>query len=309
MTKATFDVAVIGGSFAGSTAALQLGRASRSVALIDAGEARNRTSPAAHGVAGWDGVPPADILARFRADIEAYPTVSVHKDRVNTVNGALDAFELTLRSGHTIAARRIVLAHGVHDILPAIPGIREAWGRQVLHCPYCHGYEVKDRPLAVLATHSMSAHQALMLRADWSEQVTLITGDVEGLDLDKLRAAGIVIEEGRLDAARADDQGIDLTFSTARTSRFAALFLGPRASLAKSPAEQLGCALGEGPMGPFVKVGPMAQTNMPGVFAAGDLCRPAPNINFALADGAQAGTGCHASLLFPDFVQPLEIAP
>lgn len=308
MTNATFDVAVIGGSFAGSTATLQLGRASRTVALIDAGEPRNRTSLGAHGVAGWDGVAPADILARFRADVDRYPTVSIRKDRVERVAGSLDAFELALGSGETIAARRIVLAHGVHDVLPALPGVREAWGRQVLHCPYCHGYEVRGRPLAVLATHSMSAHQAFMLRADWSDQVTLFTGEVEGLDYERLRRAGISIEEGRLDAAHADERGIDLELSDGRTERFGALFLGPRASLAGSPAEQLGCTLAEGPMGPFVKVGPMAQTSVPGVFAAGDLCRPAPNINFALADGAQAGTGCHASLLFPDFVQPLEVA-
>lgn len=303
-----FDIAVIGGSFAGLTAALQLGRASRSVVVIDAGAPRNRTSPAAHGVAGWDGVAPGEILARFRADLAAYPTVQLRDATVMRVQGEPDAFEIGLEGGDGIAARRILLAHGVRDILPEIPGLKEAWGRRVLHCPYCHGYEVKGAPLAVLATHPMSAHQALMLRADWSDRVTLITGGIEGLDLDALRGAGVQVETRSLEAAAADESGIELTLTSGASERFGALFLGPRTTLAQSPAAALGCALSEGSMGPFVRVGPMAQTSVPGVFAAGDVARPMPNINFALADGAQAGSACHASLLFPDFVTPLEIA-
>lgn len=193
-------------------------------------------------------------------------------------------------------------------LFPRSPASKRRGDAKFCTAPDCHGYEVKGHPLAVLATHSMSAHQALILRADWSDQLTMIGGGVEELDVDKLRAAGIAIEFGTLDGVRADERGIDLTFSDGRTERFGALFLGPRTSLMGSPAEQHGCTLADGPMGPFVRVGPMAQTSVPGVFAAGDPCRPALNINFALADGAQAGTGCHASLLFPDFVQPLEIA-
>ncbi len=167
---------------------------------------------------------------------------------------------------------------------------------------------VEDTPLAVLATHPMSAHQALMLRADWSEDVTLITGGMEELDEGALRAAGVRVEPGRLTAAAADEGGISLTLTGGKTERFGALFIGPRTTLSGSPADQLGCAMGDGSMGRFVRVGPMAQTSVPGVFAAGDVARPMPNINFALADGAQAGSACHASLLFPDFVAPLEIA-
>lgn len=222
--------------------------------------------------------------------------------------GGPDAFGIGLEDGAEIAARRIILAHGVRDILPDIPGLAEAWGRRVLHCPYCHGYEVKGMALAVLATHPMSAHQALMLRADWSEDVTLFAGGMEGLDDGALRAAGVRVEPGSLTAAAADEGGISLTLTGGKTERFGALFLGPRTTLTGSPADQLGCATDHGPMGAFVRVGPMAQTSMPGVFAAGDVARPMPNINFALADGAQAGSACHASLLFPDFIAPLEIA-
>lgn len=303
-----FDVAVIGGSFAGLTAALQLGRASRSAVVIDAGAPRNRASPAAHGVAGWDGVAPSEILARFRADLEAYPTIGLKSGKAVELRGAAEPFTIETDGGDMITARRIILAHGVRDVLPEIPGLAEAWGIRALHCPYCHGYEVKGERLAVLATHPMSAHQALMLRADWSERVTIIVNRMEGLDLEALRAADIVVDTRTLIAARADDSGISLSLEGGMDEHFAALFLGPKVSLAGSPADQLGCAVAEGPMGPFVRVGPMAQTSVPGVFAAGDVARPMPNINFALADGAMAGSGCHASLLFPGFVMPLELA-
>lgn len=300
------DAIIIGGSFAGLTAALQLGRASRPVLVIDAGAPRNHTSPGAHGVAGWDGVAPAEILNRFRADLTAYPDISLRDGKVADISGAMNAFKLTLDDGEVATARRIILAHGVRDILPDIPGLAEAWGRQVLHCPYCHGYEVKGQPLAVLATHPMSAHQALMLRADWSDDVTLITGGMEILDEKALGSAGVEVDSRTLEAAQADENGISLSLSGGAAKTVSALFLGPKTSLADSPAAQLGCALADGPMGPFVKVGQMAQTSVPGVFAAGDIARAMPNINFALADGAQAGSACHASLLFPDFIPPLE---
>ncbi|SEN78814.1 Thioredoxin reductase [Loktanella fryxellensis] len=302
------DVAIIGGSFAGLTAALQLGRASRSVVVIDAGLPRNRTSPGAHGVAGWDGMTPAEILARFRADLVPYPTVTTQDGVVTTVAGVQDAFALTLSTGQAIAARRIILTHGVKDILPDIPGITQAWGRRVLHCPYCHGYEVKGQPLAVLAVHPMSGHQAMLLRADWSDDVTLFSSGMEGLHTDALTAAGVKLDDRAITRLQGDDTGIGLTLSDAATARFGALFLGPRAVLDGSPAQQLGCALADGPMGPFVRTGPMAQTSVPGVFAAGDVARAAPNINFALGDGAQAGTGAHASLVFPGFITPLEVS-
>ncbi len=301
-----YDVIVIGGSFAGLTAALQLGRASRSVLVIDAGLPRNRTSAGAHGVAGWDGIAPAEILGRFRDDLKAYPHLSQRGGKATAIGGQMDAFSVTLENGEDIAAKRLILAHGVRDILPDVPGLAAGWGRQVLHCPYCHGYEVKGEPLAVLATSHMGAHQALMLRADWSDRVTLITGGMDGLDHAALELAGVQMDSRALEAAQIDESGITLNLSGGGRQRFAALFLAPRTTLAESPAAHLGCALSDGPMGPFVKVGPMAQTSIPGVFAAGDVARPMPNINFALADGAQAGSGCHASLLFPEIVTPVE---
>lgn len=301
------DAIIIGGSFAGLAAALQLGRASRSVVVVDAGLPRNRTSPAAHGVPGWDGAPPAEILARFRADLAAYPTVRMVDGAVSGVEGGIDAFRVAVEGRDSLQARRIVLAHGVRDILPDVPGLAEGWGRTVLHCPYCHGYEVKGRPLAVLATTPMAAHQAQMLRADWSERVTVLSALAPDLDVAALKGAGIAADPRALSAVQQGD-GLALTFAEGAPLEVAALFIAPTISLAGTPAEQLGVALADGPMGPFVRMGPMMQSSVPGVFVAGDLSGPAPSVNFAVGDGARAGAGCHQSLVFPGFIQPVAAA-
>ena len=300
------DVAIIGGSFAGLTAALQLGRASRSVTVIDAGAPRNRMSPAAHGVPGWDGMPPKDILDRIRADALAYPTVSLIEGFVVAAGRQETGFKIDLDAGAPIAAHRVLLTHGVRDILPDLPGATEAWGRTLLHCPYCHGYEVRGRPVAVLGVHPMSGHQAAMLRADWSESVTLLAGlgvevHTEGLD-------GITFDDRPVAALRATDVGLAVDFADGTTSDFAGVFTAPQVSLAGSPAEMLGCATALGPLGPYLQVGPMGQTTISGVFAAGDCASPAHSVTPALGAGAMAGVGCHQSLLFPDNFPPLEVS-
>ncbi|MGR3452968.1 NAD(P)/FAD-dependent oxidoreductase [Pseudooceanicola sp.] len=300
-----FDVVIVGGSFAGLSAALQLARASRSVLIMDDGSPRNRMSPAAHGVPGWDGVPPAEILIQFRADLAGYPTVSFLNDRTDDISGAVDAFEVATESGECVRARRIILTHGVRDILPDVPGLDDAWGRTVLHCPYCHGYEVKGCPLAVLATGPMAAHQAHMLRADWSEDVTVLVNGVDGLDQQALSAASIRVD-ARTPLRLESGDGIRVTFQDGPAADFAAIFTAPKVDLAGSPAVRLCVGMSGGPMGPYVRTGPMQQTDIPGVFAAGDLATPMWNVNFAVGDGARAGAGCHQSLLFPDYIPALE---
>lgn len=299
------DVAIIGGSFAGPSAAMQLGRASRSVVVIDSGRPRNRTSPAAHGVPGWDGVPPTEILDRFRADLSAYPSIRLLDGRVCGLRGATDGFTIETEGSAPVQARRLILAHGVRDILPDLPGLAEGWGRTVLHCPYCHGYEVKGRPMAVLASSPMAAHQAHMLRADWSDDVTLLVNGVQGFDLAALTSGGLKIEHRRpVGITNGDDA--EVRFDDGQVAGFAALFMAPSIRLSGSPAETLGVGLSDGPMGPFVRTGPMQQTDIPGVFAAGDLSSPMWTVNYAVGDGARAGAGCHQSLLFPDVVPSLE---
>ena len=173
MPTDTYDVIVVGGSFAGLSAAMQLVRARRRVLVLDTGSPRNRFAHTSHGFLGQDGRTPAEIVETARAQVLAYPTAEHRVDEATAARRAGDgAFEVTLASGATLAARRLVLATGIVDELADLPGLRERWGVTVLHCPYCHGYEVADRRLGVLAVSEMSLHQALLL-PDWSADVTL----------------------------------------------------------------------------------------------------------------------------------------
>jgi thioredoxin reductase len=179
-------------------------------------------------------------------------------------------------------------------------------GLTLFHCPYCHGYEVRGRKFAVLGVHLMSGHQAAMLRADWSETVTLLTG--MGVAVDTAGLDGVAIDDRPVAALRASGAGLAVDFADGTSSEFDGVFTAPRVSLAGSPAEMLGCATGEGPLGPYVQVGPMGQTSVAGVFAAGDCASPAHSVTPALGAGALAGVGCHQSLLFPENFPPLEVS-
>jgi len=297
------DVLVVGGSWAGLAAAMQLARARRRVLVVDAGRPRNRFAESAHGFLGQDGRAPADILETARAQVLAYPTARIATDEATRAERRDGAFEVALASGGTVRARRLVLATGVVDELsPAVPGLAERWGRTVLHCPYCHGYEVRDRRLGVLATGEGNVHQALLL-PDWSADVTLFTNGAVALTADH-RAA--LARRG----ARVDERpvlGLAGTAPALEGVRVAgdggevvvpldALFTGSRARPASPLAEQLGCAHDDGPLGPMVRTDARKETTVPGVFAAGDLARQPHNATWAASDGVTAGVYAHQSL-------------
>jgi thioredoxin reductase len=306
-----YDAVVVGGSFAGLSAAMQLARARRRVLVVDAGSPRNRFAHASHGFLGQDGRAPAAILDTARAQLLAYPTVQLREDVVTHAAAAGgDAFELTLASGgggggdRGLRARRIVLAFGIVDELPAIPGLRERWGVSVLHCPYCHGYEVGDGRLGVLAVGEHSIHQARLLR-DWSADVTLFTTDVlvpTAEQLDVIRARGVRVDARPVVALEGD--GTALAGVRLRDARggegelvpLDALFVGSRTRMASPLAEQLGCAFDDGPFGPVIRTDARKETTVPGVYAAGDAARVPHNVSWASADGVTAGIYAHQSL-------------
>jgi thioredoxin reductase len=303
----TFDVAIVGGSFAGLTAALQLGRASRTVAVFDTGRPRNAASPAAHGVPGWDGRAPGEILAAIRKDAAAYPTITFRDQAVTGLTGEPDAFRLTTATG-AVTARRVILACGIADRLPDIPGLAEGWGIWALHCPYCHGYEVKGLPLAILGRGPMALHMARMLRSDWSDDVTLIAheGDL-GPDADTEAAAlGVPILRSPLVLAETLAEGARLTLADGSSLHTAGMFLHADTEFAAPFVAGLGLATAQGPTGPYLKVGAFNVTSRAGLFAAGDITRPAGIVTPALADGAVTGTATHQSLLWPERFPPLQ---
>jgi len=289
------DVIIIGGSYAGMSAALQLARARRSVLIIDAGERRNRFASASHGFLTQDGVAPADIAGTARAQLMKYATVQWRAEsawRAQRVDGG---FLVETEAGVRHTAQRLVLATGVRDELPDVAGLAQRWGRHVFHCPYCHGYELDQGPLGVLATSELSMHQALML-PDWGP-TTLFLNDVfepDAAQRDQLQARAVQVAQGPV--ARLDGAA-DVVMQDGRVYALAGLFVATRVRPGSLPA-QLGCALEDGPMGPFVRTDAMKATTVPGLFACGDVARPAGSVALAVGDGAMAGAATHRSLMF-----------
>jgi thioredoxin reductase len=302
MESDRWDVVVVGGSFAGLSAAMQLGRARRRVLVVDAGRPRNRFAHASHGFPGQDGRAPAAILDTVRAEVLAYPTAAFATDEATHARATGDGFELTLASGKTLAARRLVLAIGVTDELPDIPGLRERWGVSVLHCPYCHGYEVADRRFGVLATGEMALHQAPLV-TDWSADVTLFTNGALHPDPEQraaLAARGIRIEERPVAALLGEGTELSgVRLGDGEVIAVDALFTASRTRMASPLAEQLGCEFEDGAFGPVIRTDARKLTTVPGVFAAGDAAHLPYNATLAAADGVMAGISAHQSLVFP----------
>ncbi len=291
-----FDVIVIGGSYAGLSAALQLARARRHIVVIDAGVRRNRFAHASHGFLGQDGRPPDAIAADARAQLLAYPTVSWVDGMAARAEAAGRGFAIATESGESMTARRLVLATGIVDDLPAVEGLAERWGTSVFHCPYCHGYELQSGRIGVISVGAPSHHQA-MLVPDWG-QVTLFTNG--GLYPDEpqaaqLRGRGVAIERERV-IRIADKATMEL--ADGRRVPYDGLFVATRTRVASPIAQQLGCAFDEGPTGLFVRTDEKKATTVAGVFACGDAARASGNVAMAVGDGAQAGISAHQSLIF-----------
>ncbi|MBN3783438.1 NAD(P)/FAD-dependent oxidoreductase [Burkholderia sp. Ac-20345] len=295
------EVIVIGGSFAGLSAAMQLARARRRVLVIDAGRPRNRFAEHAHGFFGQDGKPPAQIVDEAAAQLAAYPTVQRLAGDVRTAERDADGrFHVTLADGGRASADRLILATGIRDELPALPGLAERWGVSVLHCPYCHGYEVSGQRLGVLATHPLSVHQAILI-PDWGPTTWFTQGVVEANEEEAalLDARGVRIEQSPVVEILGDAPRIDaLRLADGQVVPVDALFVGARTAMASDLAQQLGCAFDDGPLGPVVRVDALKQTSVAGVFAAGDASTPMSNATFASASGVMAGVAAHRSLIF-----------
>ncbi|TBR36094.1 MULTISPECIES: NAD(P)/FAD-dependent oxidoreductase [Dyella] len=292
------DVIVIGGSYAGMAAALQLVRARRSIHIVDAGQRRNRFAAHSHGFLGQDGVDPAEIWATARRQLEAYPTLRWTEGRVVAASGDKDHFEVTLGNGDVLSGRRLLFATGVADQLPPVPGMAERWGRSVFHCPYCHGYELHQGRIAVIATGPNSIHQAQLL-PEWG-QVTFFTNGSITLDDDarqSLAERSVQIEETRID--RLDGEA-DIVLTDGRVLSFVGMFTAPACAPASKVPEAMGCELMETPMGIQIRTNDAKQTSLPGVYACGDVARAPHSVSLAVGDGAWAGAQLHRSLVWPD---------
>lgn len=293
-----YDVIVVGGSYAGMSAALQLVRARRSVLVIDAGKRRNRAASHSHGFLSQDGADPAVIASAARAQLEAYPTLSWVDDLVVKVSGSRDAFIIEVMGGEVYGARRLLLATGVSDTLPDVEGLTERWGTSVFHCPYCHGYELDQGQIGVIAASPISIHQAQLL-PEWGSVIFLTNGVLE-LDeptLQDLSTRGVSVEATRIERIEGH---ADVVLTDGRRLSFAGLFTTSKNAPSTSVAEDLGCALAETPMGMQIDTNETKETSIAGIFACGDAARVPHSVALAVADGAWAGAQIHRSLVWPD---------
>ena len=302
--KDAYDVVVIGGGAAGLNGALQLARSRRSVLVVDAGQQRNRPAPAVHGLLGHDGVPPAELLARGRDEVRRYGGQVVAAE-VTAVGGELDAgFRVTLASGRVVRARRLLVASGLVDELPDIPGLRERWGRDVVHCPYCHGWEVRDQPIGVLASGPRSVHQALLFR-QLSDDVSYFR---QGTELDdgaaaQLAARGIRVVDGTVSAVViAGDHLAGVRLTDGSTVPRQALAVAARMTARAGFLADLGLKASEHPggMGTYLPADPAGRTEVPGVWAAGNVTDLGAQVGAAAAAGALAGAVINADLVEED---------
>ncbi len=289
------DFAVIGGSYAGMAAALQLARARRNVLVVDAGQRRNRcvdeAGGTAHGYLSQDGRPPGEIAADAREQLMNYPTVEWLHGNAEDARVASDG-RLEFRVGTAaISAQRLIIATGVRDELPPVPGLAERWGRSVFHCPYCHGYEMDAGRIGIIAASPLAQHHALML-PDWGSPTLFLNGAYtpNADELAAITRRGTQVETILI--ARIDGVA-NVVLQDGRTLTMNGLFTQPRTLMSSPIAEQLGCALEDGPMGLFIKVDEGKATSVANVFACGDAARAAGNVTMAVSDGAMAGMGAH----------------
>ena len=301
-TTAGWDVVVVGGGAAGLSAALMLGRARRRTVVVDAGSPRNRFAAHMHGVLGHEGRDPAELLARGRAEVAAYG-VEVRPGAVDRLDETADGVRVTLADGSTLDARAAVVTTGISDDLPDVPGLAERWGTSVLHCPYCHGWEVRDRRLGVLTTSPLSLHQAELVR-QWSDRVTVFTAGLGGLDEAterRLRARGTALVAAPVTRVTGGTDGALVVHTDdGSTVELDALFTGGTPRPHDGFLTHLGLERAESPVGSFLAVDATGRTSNERIWAAGNVVAAWATVPVAISAGAMAGAHVNATLVTAD---------
>ncbi|MEU5844539.1 bifunctional NAD(P)/FAD-dependent oxidoreductase/class I SAM-dependent methyltransferase [Rhodococcus sp. NPDC047139] len=303
----SFDVVVVGGGASGLGGAMALGRSRRKVLVIDAGEPRNAPAEHAHNYLGRESVAPLELLADGRGEIAAYGVESV-SDRVTAVTRTERGFTVATESGREIAARRVLITAGVVDELPDVPGLAERWGRDVLHCPYCHGWEVRDRPIAVLATSSFAPHQALLFRQLTDDVVVIVADGVElsPSEVERMVAIGVRMEYGTVQEVVAEgDRLVGLRLADGSLLERAAIVVAPRPRVRLNFLESLGVTpqeveIGGTSMGSVIAVDSLGATGVPGLYAAGNVTDVSMTLMASAAHGNRVGAFINADLASED---------
>jgi thioredoxin reductase len=293
------DVVVIGGGAAGLSAALVLSRARRRVLVVDSGTPRNAPAAHMHGFLSRDGLPPGELLGLGRAEVQGYGGEVVKAVVTELVQCDQFRFRVLFSDGRRVSARRLLVATGLRDDLPDIPGLRDRWARDVLHCPYCHGYEVRDRRLGVLGGPPDAVRYAQVVR-QWADDVVFFapTGTLTQAQRSEMVARAIGIVEGAVQRVLIKDdrlRGVEL--NDGRTIRRDALFVPPRFVPNNHLLTGLGCDLGEDG---WVTTGPNGHTSVAGVWVAGNVANPRAQVITAAGEGSAAAIAINADLVDED---------
>ncbi|MFC6225018.1 NAD(P)/FAD-dependent oxidoreductase [Hymenobacter artigasi] len=291
------EVVIIGGSYAGLSAAMCLGRALRQVLVLDSGQPCNRPTPHAHNFLTRDGASPAELAAQARAQALAYPTVRLLAETAVAATGTDGDFTLTTDTGRVVRAGKLLFATGVRDLLPAQPGFAACWGISVIHCPYCHGYEYRQQPIGTLLNGEAALHHARLLR-QWTTQLTVFTdgpATFSPQERAQLARAGVSVEETPVRELRHHaGQLTHVALADGRQVPLAALYLRPGMAQHCLLPQELGCTYTEAG---YLQVDSMQNTSVPGIYAAGDATTPMRAVGMAAAGGTLAGVALNSELL------------
>lgn len=307
-----YDVVVVGGGAAGLSAAVTLARALRTVLVVDAGEPRNAPAAGVHGFLSRDGINPKELLELGRAEALKYGadivagTATAARSTPDPTGSSEPAFEVVLADGRTVGARRLLVTTGLTDVLPGIDGIKERWGRDVLHCPYCHGWEVRNKAIGILGSGPMSLHQTLLFR-QWSPNITLFLNDlVEPTEeqWEQLAARSINVVDGKVTSLQVTDDALSgVVLESGTVIPVEAVVTGARLEARSGVLESLGVPSVQHPMGvgSHVEVNPQGgATSVPGVYAAGNVTDLMGQVMASAASGVMAGAAINADLIMEE---------
>jgi thioredoxin reductase len=293
------DVIIVGGGPAGLSAALILGRACRTVRVFDSGRYRNHAAAHMHGFLTRDGIAPAEFLTLAREQLVAYDTVWIERVEVASAR-ALDGragFSVVTADGATFESRFLLLATGVVDNVPDVPGLAALYGRSVFHCPYCDGWEVRGMPLAVYGCEARAHGLALELTG-WSRDIVIVSDGACGIerpDLERLARNGIQVREERVTRLEGRDGQLErIIFDSGESLARRALFFTTGQTQASPLARSLGCEFNDKGT---VRTGPYESTSVPGLFVAGDASRAVQWVVVAAAEGAEAAFAINQALI------------
>ena len=301
MNQKNFDVIIIGGSYSGLSAAMSLGRSLRQILIIDSGLPCNRQTPHSHNFITQDGEKPAVISAKAKLQVDLYKTVHFYNGLALKAIKKENRFEVSTESGEVFNSRKILFASGVKDLFPEIKGFADCWGISVLHCPYCHGYEVKNEKTAIIANGEMAFEYAKLI-SNWTKDLRLCTNGKSALTLEQtqiLKKKGISIFEDEIDSFEHNDGYVsNIVFKNQEKVEVKAIYARPPFEQHCSLPADLGCDINEQGL---LKVDAMQKTNVPGIYASGDCTTQMRSVAIAVSTGSFAGAVINKDFIDEDF--------